>query len=422
MSRDWHLRKVIDIVKKVLLSVLISVFLLSLAACKKQVPKVEEKNKPIEKVDPIKEQIKTMTLDEKIGQMFIVGLDGYTIGDNSKELIEKYHVGGFILFSENIKNSNQMLNLINSLKETNANNKIPLFMAVDEEGGRVSRMPKELKKIPSNKKIGEVNSEEFSFKLGAAIGEEIKSFGFNVDFAPVLDINNNPKNLVIGDRSFGKEPDLVRKLGTQTMKGIQSQNVISVVKHFPGHGDTSVDSHADLPLINNDLERLKSFELIPFKDAIENNADGVMVAHILLPKIDSENPASLSKTVITDILRGKLNFNGVVITDDMTMGAIMKNYNIGEAALKSINAGSDIILVCHGYNNEVEIINALKKAAEDGILTEERIDESVYRVLKLKQKYDLNDNLIDSVDVNKINKNIEEVLNAFYTALLHNNS
>ena len=359
-------------VKKALLLILIPVFLLYLAACEKQVPKGEEENKLIEKVDPIKEQIKAMTLDEKIGQMVIVGFDGYTIGDKSKELIEKYHVGGFILFSENIKNSNQMLNLINSLKETNANNKTPLFMAVDEEGGRVNRMPKEFKKIPSNKKIGEVNSEKFSFKLGAAIGEEIKSFGFNVDFAPVLDINNNPKNLVIGDRSFGADPDLVRKLGIQTMKGIQSQNVISVVKHFPGHGDTSVDSHADLPLINNDLERLKSFELIPFKDAIENNADGVMVAHILLPKIDSENPASLSKAVITDILRGKLNFNGVVITDDMTMGAIMKNYNIEEAALKSINAGSDIILVCHGYNNEVEVINALKKAVGDGTLTDRK--------------------------------------------------
>ncbi|MFU0825613.1 beta-N-acetylhexosaminidase [Clostridium sp.] len=363
-----------------------------------------------EQVDPIEEKINAMTLDEKIGQMFIVGIDGYDLNDNSKSLIEKYKVGGFILFKDNIKNVNQLLSLTNSLKMENSSNKIPLFLSVDEEGGKVTRMPDELKSFPTNKVIGKINDEDFSNKIGKTIASEIKSFGFNMDFAPVLDINNNPKNPVIGSRSFGSNPDVVTKLGIETMKGIQSENVISVVKHFPGHGDTSVDSHIGLPSVNNDLKRLEEFELIPFKNAIENKADAVMIAHILLPKIDEKNPSSMSKTIITDILRNNLKFNGVVITDDMTMGAITKNYDINDAAVKSIKAGSDIVLICHGYDNEIKVINSLKNAVLKGEITEERIDESVYRILKLKEKYDLKDEIIKSVDVEKINNDIRSLL------------
>ncbi|MBE6044290.1 MAG: beta-N-acetylhexosaminidase [Clostridium thermopalmarium] len=351
-----------------------------------------------------------MTLDEKIGQMFIVGIDGYDLNDNSKSLIEKYKVGGFILFKDNIKNVNQLLSLINSLKVENSSNKIPLFLSVDEEGGKVTRMPDELKSLPTNKVIGKINDVDFSNKIGKTIAGEIKAFGFNMNFAPVLDINNNPKNPVIGSRSFGSNPDIVTKLGIETMKGIQSENVIPVVKHFPGHGDTSVDSHIGLPIVNNDLKRLEEFELIPFAKAIENEADAVMIAHILLPKVDEKNPSSMSKIIITDILRNSLKFNGVVITDDMTMGAITKNYNINDATIKSIKAGSDIVLICHGYDNEIGVINYVKNAVLKGEITEERIDESVYRILKLKEKYDLKDEIIKSVDVEKINNDIKSLL------------
>ncbi|PRR76579.1 beta-N-acetylhexosaminidase [Clostridium thermopalmarium] len=363
-----------------------------------------------EQVDPIKEKINAMTLDEKIGQMFIVGIDGYDLNDNSKSLIEKYKVGGFILFKDNIKNVNQLLSLINSLKVENSSNKIPLFLSVDEEGGKVTRMPDELKSLPTNKVIGKINDVDFSNKIGKTIAGEIKAFGFNMNFAPVLDINNNPKNPVIGSRSFGSNPDIVTKLGIETMKGIQSENVIPVVKHFPGHGDTSVDSHIGLPIVNNDLKRLEEFELIPFAKAIENEADAVMIAHILLPKVDEKNPSSMSKIIITDILRNSLKFNGVVITDDMTMGAITKNYNINDATIKSIKAGSDIVLICHGYDNEIGVINYVKNAVLKGEITEERIDESVYRILKLKEKYDLKDEIIKSVDVEKINNDIKSLL------------
>jgi beta-N-acetylhexosaminidase len=197
------------------------------------------------------------------------------------------------------------------------------------------------------------------------------------------------------------------------MRGIRTGRIIPVVKHFPGHGDTAIDSHLDLPSVNYDMERLNNFEFIPFNQAIQNQADVIMIAHILLNKIDPQNPSSLSRTVITDLLRKQLGFAGVVITDDMTMKAIIKNYSIGNAAVKSVNAGSDIILACHGYDNELAVIKALRKAVADGALSEGRIDESVYRILKLKNKYNLTDSPIQSIDVEKINNKIKSVLDTY---------
>lgn len=356
--------------------------------------------------DTIREQIRGMTLEEKIGQMVIVGFNGYVINDHARIMIRDYHVGGIILYGYNVQSTNQLLTLINSLKSADAVNKIPLFISVDEEGGRVSRMPAEFLDLPTNEAIGRINSGNLSYRIGSVIAEEIKAFGFNMDFAPVLDINSNPNNPVIGDRSFGNNAEIVSRLGVQTMKGIQAGGVIPVVKHFPGHGDTSIDSHVGLPVVNHDLNRLKSFELIPFEEAVKNQADAVMVAHILLSRIDPVFPASLSRTIITNILRNQMGFIGVVITDDMTMGAITRNFNLSYAAVQSINAGSDIILVSRGYDNEVNLINALKNAVINGTIPIERIDESVYRILKLKQKYNLRDNIISSIDVNKINNDI----------------
>ncbi|MGI6554843.1 MAG: beta-N-acetylhexosaminidase [Bacillota bacterium] len=363
--------------------------------------------------DPIQAQIEKMSLEEKVGQLVMAGIDGYENDDHSKQLIEKYHVGGFILLKQNIKSAGQMLRLINSLKETNAVNKIPLFLSIDEEGGRISRMPAEFVKIPSSQKIGELHNSRLSYQVGSIIGEELNAFGLNMNFGPVLDINSNPKNPVIGDRAFGATVDIVSELGVETMKGLQEQNIISVVKHFPGHGDTSVDSHVGLPIVNNDLMRLKDFELLPFSEAIKNEVDAIMVAHILLPKIDSLNPATFSPTIISDVLRKKMNFDGVVITDDMTMGAIVNNYDIGEAAVKSINAGSDIILVCHDYDKEVAVIKAIQKAAETGAISQDRINQSVYRVLKLKQKYNLSDATVPPVEPQWINKKINALYQTF---------
>lgn len=368
--------------------------------------------KPAEK-DPIAEQIKVMTLDEKLGQMIIAGIDSYEINENEKKLIQENHIGGFILFGRNIESPEQLLNLTNSLKETNAASAIPLFVSVDEEGGRISRIPKVVKNFPTNKTIGKMNNEELSYEIGYVLAEKVKGFGFNMNFAPVLDINSNPKNPVIGDRSFGSKAELVKNLGVQTMGGMSFGGVIPVVKHFPGHGDTSVDSHIGLPSVNNDIERLKSFELIPFKSAIDNNAPCVMIAHILLPKIDKENPATLSTAIITELLRKQLNFKGVVITDDMTMGAITENYALEEAAVKSVKAGSDIILVAHKYENTLTTLQALKEAVQTGEITEQRIEQSVYRILTLKKDYNLKDETIESVDIEMLNKRITDTLDKY---------
>lgn len=372
----------------------------------KEEPETEEEDK----VDSIIEQIDEMTLDEKVGQMFIFGLEGYEINNLEIEMIEKYKVGGFILLGENIDNSSKLLQFINDFKKTNSKNNIPLFVSIDEEGGRISRMPDEFKKIPSNRILGQKNDKEFSYNIGSILAEEIKSFGFNMNFAPVLDIDSNPNNPVIGDRSYGSNERIVSDLGIQTMKGIQSKGVMSIVKHFPGHGDTSEDSHIGLPKVDKDINSLMEFELIPFIDSIENNVDGIMIAHILFDKIDPQNPATFSRKIIEELLREQLNYKGLVLTDDMTMGAIMENYDIGDAVVKSIEAGSDIVLVCHGYENMIKSIKALKEAVEKGIIKEDRIDESLYRILKIKKEYELKDDIIEEVDIDRINNNISRIL------------
>ncbi|MCB8818181.1 beta-N-acetylhexosaminidase [Desulfosporosinus shakirovi] len=363
--------------------------------------------------DPVQAQIKTMSLEEKVGQLVMVGINGYENDANSIQLIKNHHVGGFVLLKQNVKDTKQMLALINSLKDTNTVNKMPLFLAIDEEGGRISRMPGEFMKIPASQRIGELNNSELSYQLGGILGDELKSFGLNMNFAPVLDVNSNPKNPVIGDRAFGNEPSLVKKLGIQTMKGLQSRQIISVVKHFPGHGDTSVDSHVGLPTVNHDIDRLNSLDLVPFEAAIENNVEAIMMAHILLPKIDPENPASFSRKIISDLLRKDLNFNGVVITDDITMGAVVNNYDIGEVAVESINAGSDIVLVCHDYLKEEAVIKAIQKAAENGNISMDRLDQSVYRILTLKLKYAVADRVVRSVDPQIINNKIKALFRDF---------
>jgi beta-N-acetylhexosaminidase len=359
--------------------------------------------------DMIPKTVTNMTLNEKIGQLLFVGISGTSLNQNDLNLIQKYKVGGLILYSHNLVDTTQSVNLLNSIKNQNSTNAIPLFLGVDQEGGNVSRLPSDILTFPTNEQIGRINSEEYSYDIGKTLGEELNAFGFNLNFAPVLDVNSNPDNPVIGNRSFSPDANIVSRLGTATLKGLQSQKIIPVVKHFPGHGDTKVDSHLALPIVHKDLSKLSDTELVPFKHAIKNKADAVMVAHILLPEIDSEYPATLSHTVITDILRKELNFNGVVITDDMTMGAIKEHYSISKAVVKSINAGSDIVLVAHNYNSVVTSYNSLVEAVQNGTISEERINKSVTRILNLKKKYNINNKQVNKVDIGQLNNKINQV-------------
>lgn len=356
--------------------------------------------------DEILETISNMSLDEKIGQLVVSGFYGTSLDENILKLIKEDKISGVILFNRNVKDSNTLLSLNNSLKESNKNNKLPLFISVDEEGGLVTRMPKDIKRLPTNKYIGSLNNKDLSYKVGEILGEQLSYFGFNMNFAPVLDINSNPNNPVIGDRSFGNNKDTVASLGTSTMKGIQSKNIISVVKHFPGHGDTSVDSHVNLPVVNYDINRLNSFEFVPFKTAIQNGADAVMVGHILLPKIDSKYPSSMSYEIVTNILRKDLGFNGLVVSDDMTMGAITENYSIEEASIKAINAGVDLLLVCQKYENTENVLKALKEAALNGTISKERLDNALYNIISIKKKYLLNKEYDNDITIDGINQKI----------------
>lgn len=359
----------------------------------------------------IKDKIDNMTLDEKIGQLLIVGFEGTTIDNNTRYLIENLKVGGVILFQRNIKNIDQVVDLTNGLKDINKNNKAPLFISTDEEGGNISRLPEGYKKLPNAKQIGDLDDLDFSFKFGELLGIRLKSLGINLNYGPVMDINSNPSNPVIGNRAFGNKSKIVTRNGIGVLKGIKSVNVIPSIKHFPGHGDTDMDSHVNLPIINKSLEDIKKLELIPFQRSIEEGIDMVMVAHILFPEIDKNYPSTMSENIINKLLREELGYDGVVISDDLTMGAITKNYSLEDASLKFLEAGGDIILICHGIDNPSKIVEYIKEAVEKNILTIEDIDKKLYRILSLKDKYHLEDNSIEIPNMEEINKKTEKLLN-----------
>ncbi|WP_163538213.1 beta-N-acetylhexosaminidase [Gracilibacillus sp. YIM 98692] len=350
-----------------------------------------------------------MSLDEKIGQMIFSGVDGTEMTDETKSIIKKYHVGGIILFANNIVSKTQTVDFLNDMKAVNADNPYPLLLGVDEEGSNVTRMPDGVKSLPTSGSLGKLNDPDVSFHVGTILAEQLQAFGFNLDFAPVLDVNSNPNNPVIGDRSFGDNPDIVTKLGIQTMKGIQDKGIISVIKHFPGHGDTDKDSHLELPKVDKSYEELSQLELVPFQKAISENADVSMIAHILLPQIDANYPASMSKEVITGILREDYDFDGVVITDDLTMDAITDHYSVANAAVQTVKAGGDILLVAHDPDLTATVFDKLKAAVENGEISEDRIDESVERITDLKAKYQLSDEKTPVPEFQSINEKVEAI-------------
>ncbi|MGO4729480.1 beta-N-acetylhexosaminidase [Paenibacillus sp. 2KB_22] len=367
---------------------------------------VPPKEEVQEETDPVQEQLRSLTLEEKIGQMILAGVQGTTLDDQAKQMIKDQKVGGIIFYANNVSTLEGTAKFVQSIKEANQSNPVPIFMSVDQEGGKVSRMPKTVETIPSNKKVGQTKDSALAETMGKLLARQVQLAGFNVDFAPVLDVNSNPKNPVIGDRSFGSSADLVSRMGIAEMKGLRSEGIIPVVKHFPGHGDTSVDSHLDLPVVNKTEKQLAKLEWIPFQAAVKEQVEAVMVAHILFPKLDPDHPASLSDVIIGEHLRGKFKYDGVVITDDLSMGAITKNFKLNEVALATVKAGSDILLVAHSYESAKTIFDTLISAVKSGDISESRIDESVYRILALKQQYKLSDDQKASGDLKQLNADI----------------
>ncbi|GBF73712.1 hypothetical protein PA598K_02028 [Paenibacillus sp. 598K] len=360
--------------------------------------------------DPVAAMLSEMSVEEKVGQLVIFGLEGTTLQDETREMIERYAVGGFILYKDNVDTLAQTVELGNQLKAANREHGIPLLLGIDQEGGRVDRMPGGVSKVPAPEKIAAKDDKSYTYASGQALGLQVRALGLNLDFAPVLDIDSNPDNPVIGDRAYGHTPQSVIAHGLEAMEGLRASRVVPVVKHFPGHGDTDVDSHLDLPVIHKSRAELEDFELKPFAAAIDAETDAVMVAHLLIPDLDPEYPASLSETIIDGLLRQELGFDGVVMTDDLTMQGITKQHTVGEAAVLSLRAGSDIVLIGHHHGQQAEVMETILASVREGELTEEQLDAKVGRVLRLKQGYQLTDDPLQAVTEQALNAQIAELL------------
>ncbi len=358
--------------------------------------------------DPIQQILTSMTLDEKIGQMIIAGFYGTEINDYIVSLVNDARVGGIIFFGRNFVSLNQTTELLNDIKELDP--KYPLFLSVDEEGGSVSRLPSEIDDLPSARWFRRNIGQDKAFDLGVVIGETLSTFGFNMNYAPVLDVDNGKSSSVMGSRSYSTDPQVVGEMGSMVSKGMEYAGVISVVKHFPGHGDVAVDSHEGVPVLRFSMERLTQNELKPFVIAIANDIPAIMVGHLAINVIDKKTPASLSYPILTGLLRQTMGYDGVIITDDLGMGAIRKDYSQSEAAVLAVLAGADVVMVSHYENDPFRVVEAIKEAILDGVITEARIDESVTRILRLKTRFSLDNALREQVDADQINQSIQNLI------------
>ncbi len=350
-----------------------------------------------------------LTLEEKIGQMLIIGVNEKKVTNKTIEMIEKYKVGGFILYKDNYQNYEEMVNLVNKLKQTNSNNKVPLFISIDQEGGRVYRMPPEIVRIKNAKAFAETKNIEIVGESGTVTGKMLKQTGINMNYSPVLDIGRYKDDDAIGNRSYGKDENEVSIYGIEVMKKLQEQKVISVVKHFPGHGASKLDSHFQIPVIKKKIETLEKEDIKPFKIAIENGADTIMVGHLILEDVDKKYPASLSKTIIQDYLRNKYKFGGLIISDDIKMLAIRLHYSLRKTIISAINAGDNIILAGYSYGKIKKIINIVKKEIENGKISIDKIEDSVEKILKIKEKYNITDARVNGAKIENINDEINKL-------------
>ena len=333
---------------------------------------------PEEKVDKL---VANMSDADKVGQLLMIGIHGKTLNDDAKFMLNEYRVGGIILFDRNMESKDQVKSLITDINKTGKSVGLtPLFIGIDQEGGAVARMEDQLIKVPPAEELGKEPIEQ-AVSLAKQSGTELKDLGFNINFAPVADLG-----LTYG-RSFSTNPDDVVRYASAVGKAYDEAGLWYSYKHFPGIGKTDVDLHADTSVVPVSKETLLNEDTKVFVDLIKQskpNTYAIMVSHAMYPQIDADHPSSLSKAIITDWLRKDMGYNGVVVTDDMDMGALAKHYTFGDMAVQSILAGSDILLVCHEYEHMQEAYNGLMKAVKDGRISKERLDESVKRILLMK--------------------------------------
>ena len=333
---------------------------------------------PEQKVDKL---VANMSDADKVGQLMMIGIHGKSLNDDARFMLNEYRVGGIILFDRNMESKDQVKTLITDINKAGKSAGLtPLFLGIDQEGGAVARMDDKLIKVPPAEEVGKESVEQAA-SLAKEVGTELKDLGFNINFAPVADLG-----LTCG-RSYSTNPDEVVRYAGAVGKAYDEAGLWYSYKHFPGIGKTDVDLHADTSIVPVSKETLLSEDTKVFVDLIKQskpNTYTIMVSHVMYPQIDPDHPSSLSKAIITDWLRKDMGYNGVVVTDDMDMGALAKHYTFGDMAVQSILAGSDILLVCHEYEHMQEAYNGLMKAVKDGRISKERLDESVKRILLMK--------------------------------------
>ncbi len=337
----------------------------------------------------------SLTLEQKIGQVMVIGFDGLTVDADLRRMITDYHIGGVILFARNVQSPQQVAALTNELQTIALASGHPgLFIAIDQEGGRVARLTEAtgFTEFPSAMALTAAGDPQNAYRVGAMMAAEMRAVGINVDFAPDLDVNNNPANPVIGIRSFSSDPQKVVEYGLAFAKGLQDNGVLAVGKHFPGHGDTSVDSHIDLPLVPHARARLDQIELAPFKAAIAAEVAGIMSAHVTFPAIDPTPglPATLSRPVLTGLLREELGYDGLIVTDSLEMGALAAHgWPPPVGAPLALAAGADLLLFNRDHVMHRAVFANLVQAVRDGKISQEQLDASLRRILQTKQKFGL---------------------------------
>lgn len=330
-----------------------------------------------EKVDKI---VESMSQTEKLGQMVMIGIQGTKVDDDSLYMLNQYHMGGVILFDRNMESPEQVKQLTSDL-QAQSNEKVPLFIGIDEEGGDVVRMAEKLTPPPSQKEIGATGDIEQAKTWAIKTAKSLKDMGINVNLAPVADVGSNDK------RSYSTDTNTVIDFVRAATKGYQQENIIYSLKHFPGIGKGRVDSHVDSSSIDVTKEILMAEDIIPFKTIIDENEPNdyfILVSHLKYPALDEEYPASLSSKIMTDLLRNELGYKGIIITDDMEMGAVANHNDFRSIGVKAVKAGADIVLVCHEYEHQQEVYLGLLDAVNSGEISQERIDESVKRIIKVK--------------------------------------
>lgn len=314
----------------------------------------------------------------------MVGLQGEQLTGEEKSAIRECAFGGFVLFSRNLREPKQVLALCRSLWDQGMEH--PPLIAIDQEGGRVHRLPQPFTHFPPAALVGRRQDPALAYRIGRATARELALVGINLDFAPVLDVDSNPKNPIIGVRSFGADPVVVSRLGSAFAKGLRDGGIVPCGKHFPGHGDTKKDSHVELPTVEKKLEALKSVELPPFIHSCRDRIESLMTAHVLYPSLDAKFPATLSRAIIGGLLRREIGYDGVVFSDDMEMKAISANYPLEDAAVLAVRAGVDVLLYCHDLANAVHAFRRLRRETERDAELNAAADQSYCRIKKLKRR------------------------------------